>query len=52
MQNPKMIVVAAISKSVGSIRSGEKGELVSAVYAVCAAGCVLTRFINCSSVIY
>ena len=38
VQNPKKVVTATGTKSVGSITSGERGELVTVLYAVCAAG--------------
>ena len=38
VQNPKKIVIASGTKSVDSIASGEKGKLVTVLYAVCAAG--------------
>ena len=37
VQNPKKVVTATGTKSVGSITSGERGELVTVLYAVCAA---------------
>ena len=41
VQKPKAVVAAIGTKSVGSITSGERGELVTVVYAVCAAGYAL-----------
>ena len=38
VQNPKKVVTAIGAKSVGSITSGERGGLVTVLYAVCAAG--------------
>ena len=38
VQNPKKVVTASGTKSVGSITSSERGELVTVLYAVCASG--------------
>ena len=41
VQNPKRVVTAKGTKNVGSITSAERGELVTAVYSVCASGSVV-----------
>ena len=41
VQNPQKIVTARGAKNVGSVTSGERGELVTAIYAVCANGTVI-----------
>ena len=38
VQNPKKVVTATETKSVGSVTCGERGELVTVLYVVCAAG--------------
>ena len=41
VQDPKEVVTPTGMKNVGAITSGERGELVTAVYAICAAGYAL-----------
>ena len=41
VQNPKHVVTAKGTRNVGSITSGERGELVTAVYTIGASGSVL-----------
>ena len=41
VQNPKHVVTAKATRNVGSITSGERGELVTAVYTSGASGIVL-----------
>ena len=41
VQNPKHVVAAKGTRNVGSITSGERGELVTAVYTIGASGIVL-----------
>ena len=38
VKNPKKVVTASGTKSVGFITSSERGELVTVLYAVCASG--------------
>ena len=41
VQNPKHVITAKGTRNVGSITSGERGELVAAVYTIGASGSVL-----------
>ena len=41
VQNPKKVVTPTGMKNVGAITSAERGELVTAIYAVCVAGYAL-----------
>ena len=41
VQNPKHVITAKGTRNVGSITSGERGELVTAVYTIGASGSVL-----------
>ena len=52
VQNPKKVVTETGTKSVGSVTSGERNELVSIFYAVCATGHALAPMLIFSRVQY
>lgn len=52
VQDPKKVVTPTEMKNVGAITSGERGELVTAVYAICASGYALAPMLIFTRVNY